>query len=803
MRHRVAASGARAQEERGSAGAHGSQGASAPRRHVYLVAIAAGVALAAIARSALPAEHGDPFRTTLAMLPIVLAAAYAIERWMRERRLRPLAAREATALLAGTAALATAALGAPRLGLAAADPLLAVGLLLVLAYWVARVVVRLRPLLGARLPERPPAIFFWLPFVVYASLVPWTTQHRPPDGDEPYNLLVAHSLVFDRDANLENNYRRGDAARFLDRPLEPQLGDPRGPDGQIYSRHNLLLPLALALPYAVAGHWGALLAMAAATAALAWATLRLARRYFPDRPGEVLAAWSVFSFTPPLLLYSSQIWVEVPAALLVVVGLDRVHAAAVGGSRRALLGLAVPILLLPLVKIRLTLLALSLLALFVWRSVVPAGRHRLSEAHAEPARDAGGGAPAATTASENPPARVRARVLPALALAALLASTAAGILVHNQVRFGNPLKVHSLAELDLTTHPVERYLRGLAGLFFDGAFGLFACAPIWLVALPAIGVLLVKRHRLLADAAFVALPYLAFVAPRGEWYGGWSPPFRYGLAFLPLLGIALAQAFVDRRRTAPRVLCAALGGATLVLGLLWVSAPGWTYNFANGTSRVLDHVGMHLGVDLARLFPSYVRPRPAALWGPLAAAAIAASWWIPALRRRSRARVTAPAGLALGATLLLVGAPAILVAAARLPTRTVEVEDAFVAKTGGELNPPMWTIDRWRYRGAWLLPEGERIVVPVAAGGDLVEIEIEARYLRRRHPPLTLALYAGDRPLGTHDFEQESDWSSMRLGPFPWTAGAPLVLEASGPGEPAEDLQRNRLVVDRLRLWWR
>ena len=93
------------------------------------------------------------------------------------------------------------------------------------------------------------------------------------------------------------------------------------------------------------------------------------------------------------------------------------------------------------------------------------------------------------------------------------------------------------------------------------------------------------------------------------------------------------------------------------------------------------------------------------------------------------------------------------------------------------------------------------MVVPVAAGGAAVEIEMEARYLRRRHPPLTLSLYDDGRLLGTREFEEESDWATVRLGPFPWSAGAPLVLEASGPDEAA-DLQRNRLIVDRLRLVW-
>ena len=115
----------------------------------------------------------------------------------------------------------------------------AAGFFLFLFYWVARTLVRLRPLLGAKLPSRPSAIFFWLPFLVYCAMIPWTTAHRPPDGDEPYNLLIAHSLAYDLDADLTNNYDQGDlpplpGSRDPDPSSETQPGRP----GQIYSRHN-------------------------------------------------------------------------------------------------------------------------------------------------------------------------------------------------------------------------------------------------------------------------------------------------------------------------------------------------------------------------------------------------------------------------------------------------------------------------------------------------------------------------------------------------------------------------------------
>lgn len=722
-----------------------------------LTLLAAALLAMPLVHRLLEGEGSHPFRSSLALLPAVLAATHAFEGWMRARGLSGLRRREAAFVGAALVALTVASLRWQSLGLPVADRLLATAWVLLLAFWLARTVQRLRPLLGERLPRRPGAAFFWLPLIVYAALVPWTSEQRAPDGDEPYNLLIAHSLAFDLDAELSNNYARGHWRSFLDREIAPQRGDPVGPEGQVYSRHNLLLPLLLAGPYRLAGKYGAIAVMIVLSAALAWLTLRLAHLYFAERPGEALLAYCILAFAPPLLVYSSQLWVEVPAALLVVIALDRVltlprHRPGMGH----IAAIAIPLLLLPLVKIRLMLLSGSTL-LLVWL-------------------------------------RSRRTWRATLLLGGMVALVGGAILVHNQLRFGNPLKVHSIEELNLTAQPLQRYARGLTGLFFDAAFGLFASAPVWLLLVPAAGALLWRRHRLALHVIVLAFPYLALVAPRSEWYGGWSPPFRYGVAFLPLLAVALIPALEARERLLPRACLAAFAGATLVLTLLWVVAPGWTYNWADGSSRVLDHLAAHFQIDIGRIFPSYVRPRTAAVVWPLATLALAIVWWLPGFSRRS-----APA---LGTTVLLAAFAGAAVAAALLPTVKVEVEDAFVEKTGGELYPPLWTADRWRYRGAWLLPEGEAVRIPVSAGGSRVEVEIEARFLRRRPPPMTLVLRCGDRELARRRFHVSTEWTRERFGPFPWPNGTPLILSATGPGNPPDE-KRHRILLDRVRLLWK
>jgi hypothetical protein len=707
---------------------------------------------------ALPPD--DPFRGTLAVLPMILAG-FA---WLHRRAVRQGAARLGRAGTAGELAalgvLVLLVLARPHLNLGRAEEVVAAGLALVLAHRLARQVVALRPLLGERLPDHPSAVFFLLPLVAYLAILPWSAGHRQPDGDEPYNLLITHSLAYDFDANLTNNYARGDWRHFMSRPLAPQPGDPVGPGGELYSRHNEALPLVLAPAYRLGGKTGALAMMAAFTAALAWAVLRLARRYVPDRPGEALLAWALVTFAPPLLLYSYQVWVEVPATLLLVLALD--HILSFDGRRRwdwaEWLGIGLPVLLLPLVKMRFMLIAGPLVAMAWWYS----GRPRK----------------------------------PILILAGLLFALGAGILLYNHIVYANPLKIHSWEEIDPQRHTWLSYLIGGLGLFWDAAFGLFGCAPIWLLLLPAAVLLAVRRSRLLPHLAVLSLPYLMIVAPRTEWYGGWSPPFRYALIALPLLGLVLVPLLSGRRGPGARALIAGLGVLTLALTLVWVVVPGWTYSFANGRNYPLDALSERLGEDLARFFPSSARLRPATwIWPPVSLGLMTLIWWLPSRRPRASAVISGVTGVAVA----IAAVAALPIVAARLPTHTVELEDPQVWKSGGHIHPDLWIIERTRYRGGWVLRVGETLEAPIVAGGKRAAVVLHGELVRNQPVPYRLEVKAGDRLLAVWTPGRSRVWEKVVLGPFDWPAGAPLVLAAYGPHPPGA---LNGAILDRVEMRW-
>lgn len=643
------------------------------------------------------------------------------------------------------------------------DGLLAAVLVVLLGLRVTRLLPRLRRRLGRRLGEPPATAFFVLPFMVYLALLPWTTSHRAPDGDEPYYLLITHSLAFDFDTDLTDDYADDEAQRFVDRTLEPQFGDPIGSRGELYSRHGTTLPLLLAPAYRAAGKHGALAMMAALAAGLAWAFVRAARHDYADKPRAVLVAWAVLAFSPPLVLYAHQIWIEVPAALLVVLAWDaaRVIEGDPRPSPKRWLALLLPLVALPLLKLRFAAIALPLLALVAARLGVRARR---------------------------------VLFLAGIGFAAFLAL----VLAVNWLRFGNPLKYIHIRPATFLTAPTV-YLNNLLGLGFDGAFGLVPSAPIWATAIAGVVFWVQRRARLLADAAVLFGIYLiVVVGSNAEWYGAWSPPFRYAMVTLPFVGLALTEALAAPRTRGARMTWATLVTATAALGVLWIVLPGWTYNLADGTSHLTDALSASFQADLGRFVPSMVRPRLATWCVSVMALALVPVAWRTQFglgRRRGSSRWETDLGVALA----LLTVPAWLLAARQLPTHVIEFEDAQVRAEGGALDPPRWTPGRYRFRGGWNLDAGSSIRAPVVSGGGRLAIRLA---WRPQCDGAVIELGTERKVLERKSVPDSNDaWSTIDFGPVEWPKfpdGRSLVLTVAGNARTAAC----SILLDRAVLAW-
>ncbi|MEM8997656.1 MAG: hypothetical protein AAGF23_22930, partial [Acidobacteriota bacterium] len=309
-----------------------------------------------------------------------------------------------------------------------------------------------------------------------------------------------------------------------------------------------------------------------------------------------------------------------------------------------------------------------------------------------------------------------------------------------------------------------------------------------LLLLPALLELARRRDRFLPELAVLTAPYLAALAPRLEWYGGWSPPFRYPLVFLPLLALA-AVPLLDRRPAGTRALIVGLGVPTFSLLLLLTSVPGWTYNLADGSSHLLHQAGILLEADVSRFFPSTVRGRDATWWWLGATVAMAPF----ALLDPRRLRPYAPAA---AMTTLAIAATAVPVFSAGLPTRIVEAEDAWVRKTAGRLEPERWIPSRPLFRGGWRMTSQAGLSAPITAGGERAILRVQAK--RDTIGPHRLELYADRTHLGSLEIDRISDWRTFEFGPLPWPDGARLIVVSSHYAK-RDDLG---LLLDRVDFEW-
>ena len=366
-----------------------------------------------------------------------------------------------------------------------------------------------------------------------AGIVVPATHGTRTTADEPQYLLTAISLAEDGDLDIADELAEGRWRPFHAVALPTQTEALAG--GRRLSPHDPLLPLLLAGPVAAGGWVGAKLAMAALAGLLAALLLWTAVRRLGVPVGVAALAAVAFTCSPPLAVYGSQLYPELPAALAVLAAAAALLSPG-APTRRATLVVGAAVAALPWLGVKYAPVAAVLAAVAGWRLARAGLRRR------------------------------------ALALAAV------AFLVLHRWWYGGwtPYAAgdHFVAgELSVVgTEP--DYLgrsRRLVGLLVDRGFGVAAWQPAWLLAVPALAHL--ARCRPPGWAALtgpLAAGWLVatFVAltMHGWWFGG-----RQVVVVLPLAALAVAWWAGQGVR---RPVLVAVAGGVGVLAQLWLVADG-------------------------------------------------------------------------------------------------------------------------------------------------------------------------------------------------------------------------------------
>lgn len=248
-------------------------------------------------------------------------------------------------------------------------------------------------------------------------------------------------------------------------------------------------------------------------------------------------------------------------------------------------------------------------------------------------------------------------------------------------------------------------LYGFFGLLVDGAAGILFQAPVY-----AFGILAAAHWRSMPTSFRLGLSssllYLMYLVPRPEWHGGWSPPLRYIVFLMPIL--ALGVAAIWKRIAAPPLFAAIAW--TFAITAHGLTYPWRLFHIANGENVVGETLSAIWHSDFSRLFPSFIRPNFAAM--------VAAVLAIIAFVVFRTGRTIVPA--------LIAALIAVAFVFGRKPGNRIEFEDAHVIHRGGELFPYEYQVQRFAFRGGWIVRAGDSLSFLARSGPSMLQYSASA-----------------------------------------------------------------------------
>ena len=434
-------------------------------------------------------------------------------------------------------------------------------------------------------------------------------------GDPPHYQIIAHSIAFDRDIALANNYADRGSLAFSGRLDVGQHALP-GKHGQLRPVHDIGLPLLVSPYYALAHRFteyavayvpqpwleraklnGPLLLRHLLSFAMigltAWIGFRLFALFteMSDSPKRAALWAALLTLSPPLVSHAFLFFTEILSALVALVVLVRLRTPTASRWEATLLGVAAGALLL--IHSRNIGLVVALVGI---------GVHRLSR----------GSAPPRLT-------------IPFVAGALMALAARVAVTFHFWGTWLTTPHARLGEFVGLGPTMVEASMRTL-GWVFDQEHGLLLYGPIYLLA-PLGWYVLWRRDRELCSqvsvlvGAYVGVMALPLFNVHG-WRGGWTPAARFLVPIVPMLAIGVFAAItaLPRGLWAIRAL---VGLQFAIVALLW-QQPKLLWNDGNGTSTFLEYLGAG-STAWSRLFPSVNAPFD---MGTAAMIAIATGLWL-------------------------------------------------------------------------------------------------------------------------------------------------------------------------------
>lgn len=397
----------------------------------------------------------------------------------------------------------------------------------------------------------------WL-FYIALVLGIFGPTHSPITGDEPHYVLATHSLVYDGDLDLRNNYENRDYAAFYGADLG--YGHTAlNKNGELFPAHEIGLSIISTIPYALLGVMGIKLLMTFIVALLILNIFLLLYQIFANFKIAGITSL-IIAFTSPILFYSYSIYPETIVALCLVVALrimyDFIQSGSSENKKMLLTGLLLGFL--PWFGIKYVAISLPLVLLFgylllkdkydLFSFITPIG------------------------------ISYTAYLLYLYSLFGTISSTT------RYTGLGVPALRSSIGATPLN-------LSQLLAYFFGEQRGLLVYSPVYILFF--IGVLAVilnvrrkpdLKFMVIALASF--LSYYAVYASSGS-LGGWCPPSRPMVAVIPIISVFVGYGVLWMSQARLWATLSSLALVSVCTGVFLFRNQSWVFDITKADGIVL------------------------------------------------------------------------------------------------------------------------------------------------------------------------------------------------------------------------
>lgn len=397
----------------------------------------------------------------------------------------------------------------------------------------------------------------WLFYIVLALGV-FGPTHSPITGDEPHYVLATHSLVYDGDLDLRNNYENRDYAPFYGGNLG--YGHTAlNKNGELFPAHEIGLSIISTIPYVLLGVLGIKLLMTFIGALLILNIFLLLYQIFGKfRIAGITSL--IVAFTSPILFYSYTIFPETIVALCLAVTLRIMYDFIQSGSGEYKKMLMIGLLLgsMPWFGIKYVAISLPLVLLFGY--LLLKDKHGLFSFIT----------PIGVSYSSY-----------LLYLYSLFGTISPAI---RYIGLGQPTLVPGFNAAYLNLSYLLTY-------FFGEQWGLLVYSPIYILFFIGILAVLFSARRKL-DQVFIVIIlatffsyYILYASSRS--FGGWCPPSRPMVAVIPIICIFVGYGVLWMIQARLWTTLSSLALISVGTGVLLFRNQSWVFDITKADGIVL------------------------------------------------------------------------------------------------------------------------------------------------------------------------------------------------------------------------